>query len=88
MEQKGCEWIIHVHDCYLWIAMMGRMDVADSDLDDFRRRRAIDISSYRPNSGIKPITENNEEFVGFYKWVTTTLNYLNELSGLSSWILM
>ena len=44
-ERKGCEWIIHDHDCDLWVTMVGWMDVPYSDWGDFRRRRAVDISS-------------------------------------------
>ena len=36
-ERKGCESIIHDHDCDLWV------DVPYSDWGDFRRRRAVDI---------------------------------------------
>ena len=42
MERKGCESIIHDHDCDLWVTMVGWVDVLYSD---FRRRRAADISS-------------------------------------------
>ena len=45
MERKGCEWIIHDHDCDLWVTMVGWVDVPYSDWGDFRRRCAIDISS-------------------------------------------
>ena len=45
MERKGCEWIIHDHDCDLWVTMVGWKDVPYSDWGDFRRRRAVDISS-------------------------------------------
>ena len=43
IERKGCELIIHDHD--LWVAILGWVDVPDSDQGDFRRRLAIDISS-------------------------------------------
>ena len=46
MECKGCESIIHDHDCDLWVTMMGWVDVPYSDWGDFRRRRAVDISSF------------------------------------------
>ena len=46
MERKGCELIIYDHDCDLWVALVGWMDVPYSDWGDFRRRRAVDISSY------------------------------------------
>ena len=46
MEWKGCESIIHDHDCDLWVTMVGWVDVPYSDWGDFRRRRAADISSY------------------------------------------
>ena len=45
-ERKGCELIIHDHDCDLWVTMVGWVDVPYSDWGDFRRRRAIDISSF------------------------------------------
>ena len=45
MEWKGCESIIHDHDCDLWVTMVGWVDVPYSDWGDFRRRRAVDISS-------------------------------------------
>ena len=45
MKRKGCELIIHDHDCDLWVTMVGWVDVLYSDLGDFRRRRAVDISS-------------------------------------------
>ena len=47
MERKGCESIIHDHDCDLWVTMVGWVDVPYSDWGDFRRRRAVDISSYK-----------------------------------------
>ena len=31
MEWKGCESIIHDHDCDLWVTMVGWVDVLDSD---------------------------------------------------------
>ena len=47
MEWKGCELIIHDHDCDLWVTMgVGWVDVPYSDWGDFRRRRAVDISSF------------------------------------------
>ena len=46
MERKGCESIIHDHDCDLWVTMMGWVDVPYSDWGDFKRRHAVDISSY------------------------------------------
>ena len=46
MDRKGWESIIHDHDCDLWVTMMGWVDVPYSDWGDFKRRRAIDISSY------------------------------------------
>ena len=49
-EQKGCEWIIHDHDCDLWVAMVGWVDAPFSDWGDFRRRHAIDISSFFSDS--------------------------------------
>ena len=44
-ERKGCESIIHDHDCDLWVTMVGWVYVPYSDWGDFRRRRAVDISS-------------------------------------------
>ena len=44
-ERKGCELIIHDHDCDLWVTIVGWVDVLYSDWGDFRRRRAVDISS-------------------------------------------
>ena len=45
MERKSCESISHDHDCDLWVTMVGWVDVPYSDWCDFRRRRAVDISS-------------------------------------------
>ena len=45
MERNGCELIIHDHDSDLWVTMVGWVDVPDSDWGDFKRQRAIDISS-------------------------------------------
>ena len=45
MERKGCESIIHDQDCDLWVTMVGWVDEPYSDWGDFRRRRAVDISS-------------------------------------------
>ena len=45
MGGKGCESIIHDHDSDLWVTMVGWEDVPHSDQGDFRRRRAVDISS-------------------------------------------
>ena len=45
MERKGCESTIHDLDCDLWVTMVGWVDVPYSDWGDFRRRRAVDISS-------------------------------------------
>ena len=50
MERKGCELIIHDHDRDLWVTtMVGWVDVPYSDWGDFRRWRAVDISSYYHN---------------------------------------
>ena len=46
IERKDCESIIHDHDCDLWVTMVGWVDVLYSDWGDFRRRRAVDISSF------------------------------------------
>ena len=45
MERKGCEWIVHDIDCDLWVTMVAWVDVPYNDWGDFRRPRAIDISS-------------------------------------------
>ena len=44
-ERKGCEAIIQNHDCDLWVTMVGWVNVPYIDWGDFRRQRAIDISS-------------------------------------------
>ena len=50
MERKGCEAIIHDHDCDLWVTtMVGWVDVLYSDWGDVRRQRAVDISSFKWN---------------------------------------
>ena len=36
-----------IHDCDLWVTMVGWVDVPYSDWGDFKRRRAIDISSFQ-----------------------------------------
>ena len=46
MEWKGCELIIHDHDCDLCLTLVGWVDVPYSDWSDLRRRRAVDISSF------------------------------------------
>ena len=46
MTQKGCEWIIHDHNCDLCMTMAGWVDVLDNDWGDSRRWRAIDTSSF------------------------------------------
>ena len=46
MERKECESLIYDHDCDQWVTTMGWVDVPDSGWGDFRRRRAIGISSY------------------------------------------
>ena len=46
MDRKGCELIIHDHDRDLWVTLVGWVDVPYSDWGDFRRRRAVDISSF------------------------------------------
>ena len=46
MDRKGCESIIHDHDCDLWVTMVGWVDAPYSDWGDFRRWRAVDISSF------------------------------------------
>ena len=45
MERKGSELIIHDHDRDLSVTLVGLVDVPYSDWGDFRRRRAVDISS-------------------------------------------
>ena len=46
MEQKGCESIIHDHDCDVWVTLVGWVDVPYSDWGDFRPQCAVEISSY------------------------------------------
>ena len=46
MEQKGFELIFIDHDRNLWVTMVGWVDVPDSDWGDFKRWRAVDISSF------------------------------------------
>ena len=45
LEQKRFESIIHDHDHEPWVTMVGWVDVSGSDWGDFRRQRAIGISS-------------------------------------------
>ena len=45
MERKGCESSIHDHDIDFYVTMVGCVDVPDSDRGDFRRWRAVNISS-------------------------------------------
>ena len=45
-ERKECESITQYHECEIWSTMVGWMDVPCSDWGDFRRRRAVEISSY------------------------------------------
>ena len=47
MERKGCESIIHDHDRDLWVTMVGWVDVPYSGWGDFRRWRAVNISSLK-----------------------------------------
>ena len=55
MERKGYELIIHDHECSdLWVTMVGWVDVLDSYRGDFRRRRAVDISSWWCLCGVSP----------------------------------
>ena len=47
-ERKGCELIIHDHDCDLWLTMVGWVDVPYSDWGDFRRiYKKIEIMVYK-----------------------------------------
>ena len=46
MEQKWCESFIHDHDRYIWVTMVGWVDVPYSDWGHFRRRQGVDISSF------------------------------------------
>ena len=46
MERKGCESSIHDDDIDICVTMVGWVDVLDGDQGDFRRRRAMDISSF------------------------------------------
>ena len=45
-ERKDGESIIHDHYCDLWVTMVGWVDLPYSDWGDFRRLRAVDISSF------------------------------------------
>ena len=42
---KGCESIIHDHERNLWVTIVWWVDVLYSDWGDFRRQRAVNISS-------------------------------------------
>ena len=57
MEWKGCESIIHDQDRDLWVTMVGWVDVQYSDWGDFRRRRAVDISSLLHELDLEPVKE-------------------------------
>ena len=46
VEWKGCELSIHDHDIDLCVTMVVWVDAPDSDLGDFRHRRAVNIASY------------------------------------------
>ena len=46
MELKGCKSIIQNHDSDLCAAMLKWVHVRDSDWDDLRRRRVVDIFNY------------------------------------------
>ena len=46
MEPNWCELSIHNHNIDFIVTMVGSMDAPDSDRGDFRRRRAVDTSSY------------------------------------------
>ena len=46
IERKGCDLIIHDNERDFCVTMVGWVDVPDSDRDDFRRRRAVNVSSY------------------------------------------
>ena len=46
IERKGRESIIHDHDRDFCVTMVGWMVAPDNDWGDFRRRRAVDTSSY------------------------------------------
>ena len=52
MVRKGCESSIHDDDIDLCVSMMGWVDLPYIDWVDFRRRRAVDISSLIFNSTI------------------------------------
>ena len=46
-DRKGCESIIHDHDCDLWVTMVGWVDVPYSGWGDCKRQRAVNISSFQ-----------------------------------------
>ena len=46
MEWKGYKSFVRDHDIDFCVTMVGCVDVPDSDPGDFRRRRAVDISSW------------------------------------------
>ena len=45
MIQKGCESFVHDHGIDFCVIIVRWVDVPDNDQGDFRRRRAVDISS-------------------------------------------
>ena len=77
MERKGCESIIHDHDCDLWVTMVGWVDVPYSDWGDFRRRRVVDISSCHwtlltLNFKVKyDFKKSNFQVLPYWKYITT-----------------
>ena len=64
MEWKGCESIVHDHDRDLWVSMVGWVDVPCIDWGDFRRRRAVDISSF-PRLPLSRRHHKNQSFWKF-----------------------
>ena len=55
LERKGWESIIHDHGRGLWVNMVGRVGVRDSDRGVFRRRRTVDTLTlhWRHNERLK-----------------------------------
>ena len=68
-ERKGCESSIHDHDIDLCVTMIRWADVPDSDWGDFRRRRAVDISS-----SSQMICENCMAIMGLVETLSAVLH--------------
>ena len=84
MKWKGCESIIHDHDHELWVTMVGWVDVPYSDWGDFRRRRAIDISSKHIEAETKwlPLARQHFQMTFFYwKCISFNSNFTEFISN-------